>query len=54
MIRAPLRRSGVPAERRILFLHFSDGGFLPKAATARGVNAASTSNPLRQPEFPRH
>ena len=29
------RRSGVPAERHILPLHFSDGGFLPKAATLR-------------------
>ena len=41
--------SGVSAERRILPLHFSDGGFLPKAATlrnSRSVWTAVTSAPL--------
>jgi hypothetical protein len=28
-----LARFGAPRKRRILFFHFSDGGFLPKAAT---------------------
>jgi hypothetical protein len=40
---------GVSAERRILLLHFSDGGFLPKAATlrnSRSVWTAVTSAPL--------
>jgi hypothetical protein len=43
------RRSGVSAERRILLLLFSDGGFLPKAATrrnSRSVWTAATSAPL--------
>jgi hypothetical protein len=43
------RRGGVSAERRILPLHFSDGGFLPKAATlrnSRSVWTAVTSAPL--------
>ena len=35
----PVRgRGGVSAERRILPLHFSDGGFLPKAATRPGLS----------------
>ena len=37
------RRSGVPAERRILLLQFSDGGFLPKAATLRNSRSVWTS-----------
>jgi hypothetical protein len=37
------RRSGAPAERRILLLHFSDGGFLPKAATRRNSQSVWTS-----------
>jgi hypothetical protein len=37
------RRSGVPAERRIPVLHFSDGGFLPKAATRRNSRSVWTS-----------
>jgi hypothetical protein len=37
------RRSGVPAERRILLLHFSDGGFLPEAATLRNSRSVWTS-----------
>jgi hypothetical protein len=41
--------SGVSAERPILLLHYSDGGFLPKAATlrnSRSVWTAVTSAPL--------
>jgi len=37
------RRSGVSAERRILLLHFSDGGFIPKAATPRNSQSVWTS-----------
>ena len=36
-------RSGDSAERRILLFHFSDGGFLPKAATTREGNALQHS-----------
>ena len=36
-----VRRSGASAERHILLLHFSDGGFLPKAATLRNSRASA-------------